>query len=136
MLGSNLPVVLTGKGSSLATGTALVHQNAAAGGAGILGACPVAMVLPSSPIQSASSMTPSLSGAAAGHGGLSTTAGAGASLMVPTTIGVNNSLSCLQVQGSGAAKSGRLSSLGTSTSTSPTSQVSTRPGLIQYYLGR
>ncbi|XP_062221085.1 RNA-binding protein P-like [Phragmites australis] len=120
LLGSNPLVKLTAKGSSSATATVLFRQNAGASGAGILGAAPVATALPSSPSYSASSTPPSRSGAALGHGGLSATARAGSSLMMPTTIGANNSLPHLQVQGSGAVKS----------------QVSTGRGLIQHYLGR
>uniref|UniRef100_A0A0A8Z7G5 Uncharacterized protein n=1 Tax=Arundo donax TaxID=35708 RepID=A0A0A8Z7G5_ARUDO len=92
----------------------------------------MATALPSSSSQGASSTPPTRSGAALGHDRLSATARAGTSLMVPTTIGANNSLSSLQVQGLGVVKSSVLSSLGASTSASQTGQVSTRPGLIQH----
>ncbi|TVU03509.1 hypothetical protein EJB05_50947, partial [Eragrostis curvula] len=136
MLSSNPPVGLTAKGSSSPSATALFRQNAAAGRAGILGAPPAAIAMPCSLGKRTSSTPPSNSGAAFGHGELSAPAGAGASHMAPTTIGANNSVSSLQIQGSGVVVSSCLSSWGASTSLSQTGQVFTVPGLIQHYLGR
>ncbi|CAN6273379.1 unnamed protein product [Urochloa humidicola] len=120
---SNQPVGLTAKRSSSAT--------APVDGAGILGAAPVATAVPSSLVHGTSSTPPGHCGAAIGHVGLGDTARAGASPMVPI-IGSNNSALSLQVQGLGAAKNTVLSSLGAS----HLDRLSTRPGLIQHYLGR
>ncbi|CAL4968390.1 unnamed protein product [Urochloa decumbens] len=129
LVSSNQPVGLTAKGSSSATAAALFCQNVTAGGAGILGAAPVATAVLSSLVHGTSSTPPSHFGAAIGHVGLDDdTARAGASPMVPT-IGSNNSAPCLQVQELGAAKN-------TVPSSSHPSWLTTRPGLIQHYLGR
>ena len=108
VLSSNQPVGLTAEGSSSAPATVGFRQNVPAGGAGILGAAPVA----SSLIHGTSSTPPSHCGAATGHVGLGDTARAGTSTIEPI-IGAKNSL--------GASHPGRLSA---------------RPGLIQHYLGR
>ncbi|PAN06900.1 hypothetical protein PAHAL_1G296000 [Panicum hallii] len=112
LLSSNPPIVLTAKGSSSTTATVLFRQNVPAGGAGILGAAPVATAVPSSLIHGTSSKPPSHCGAAIGHIGLGDTTRAGTSTIEPI-IGAKNSL--------GASHPGRLSA---------------RPGLIQQYLGR
>jgi heterogeneous nuclear ribonucleoprotein A1/A3 len=137
LLCSNPQNRLTTKGSSSTTASATVafRRNAAAsGGAGILGAGPVATAVPSLPVQSTTSTPPSEG--VLGPGALGDTARAGASSMVPTTIGATNSPSSLQVQGPGALKDSCLSSMGLSTLASRTGQWSARPGLIQHYLGR
>ncbi|KAG2659609.1 hypothetical protein PVAP13_1KG370700 [Panicum virgatum] len=108
VLSSNQPVGLTAEGSSSAPATVGFRQNVPAGGAGILGAAPVA----SSLIHGTSSTPPNHCGAAIGHVGLGNTARAGTSTIEPI-IGAKNSL--------GASHPGRLSA---------------RPGLIQHYLGR
>ncbi|GJN21502.1 hypothetical protein PR202_gb08984 [Eleusine coracana subsp. coracana] len=100
MLSSNPPVGLT------AAPPPLFRQNAAAGGAGILGACPSATAVSSSlPRQNASSAQPSCSGAAFDHVELSTTAKASGLHSVPATIGASNSVSSPQFQGSAALTS-------------------------------
>ncbi|CAN6232358.1 unnamed protein product [Urochloa humidicola] len=129
---SNQPVGLTANASSSATATVLFRQNAPAGGAGILGAAPVATAVPSSLVHGTSSTPtpPSRSGSAIGHAGLDGNAGAGASPMVPIIVS-NYSALPLQVQGLGAATNTASSSLGVS----HPDRLSTRPGLIPHYLG-
>ncbi|RCV07173.1 hypothetical protein SETIT_1G223200v2 [Setaria italica] len=128
LLQLNQSVGLKAKGSSSATAIALFRQNVPAGGAGILGAAPVTTAVSSSLVHGTSSTPPSHCGAAIGHVGLNDAARAGASPMV-SVIGSNNSASSLQVQGLGAAKNTMPPSL-------HPGQLSTRPGLIQHYLGR
>ncbi|KAK8462567.1 hypothetical protein SEVIR_1G227100v4 [Setaria viridis] len=122
LLQLNQSVGLKAKGSSSATAIALFRQNVPAGGAGILGAAPVTTAVPSSLVHGTSSTPPSHCGAAIGHVGLNDAARAGASPMV-SVIGSNNSASL------GAAKNTMPPSL-------HPGQLSTRPGLIQHYLGR
>ncbi|CAL5021044.1 unnamed protein product [Urochloa decumbens] len=118
-LSSNQPVGLTAKGSSSATPAVLFSQNVTAGDAGILGAAPVGMAVPSSLVHGTSSTPPSHCGAAIGRVGLDdNTSRAGASSMLPA-IGSNNSASCLQVQ-----------EQNTVPSSSHPSWLTTRPGLI------
>ncbi|CAD6250418.1 unnamed protein product [Miscanthus lutarioriparius] len=94
LLCSNPQIRRTTKGSSSATATVAFRRNAAAaGGVGILGAGPVATAVPSLPVQSTTSTPPGEG--VLGPGALGDTARAGASSMVPTTIGANNSPSYL-----------------------------------------
>jgi heterogeneous nuclear ribonucleoprotein A1/A3 len=121
LLQSNQPVGLKVKESTSATAAAatLFRQNVPAGGTGILGAVPVATVVPSSLVRGTSSTPPSGYVSAIGHVELNGTA----------RVESNNSASSLQVQGLGTARNAMPPSL-------HPGQLSTRPGLIQHYLGR
>ncbi|KAL6899362.1 hypothetical protein ACP4OV_006020 [Aristida adscensionis] len=137
LVGSKPPVGLTAAKSISTMAAGLFGHNARPGrAAGLLVAPPAGTAAPSLMSQSAASMPPSRCGAAPEHDGLSEAANAGASPML-STIRANDAPSSLQVQGLGALKSSILSSsMSTSASSSQTYVGSTKPGLIQHYLGR